>query len=489
MRTKFSGEAEVESMRDLVGRNAITALSTTLRRQIGGSLGSQYGGCRDIYAALGYNKSPDFRDFLLKYKHQDIASRVINAPVQSTWRGEVKVEVDGDEWEEFADLADDLKLYGFFNRVDTLSGIGQFALLYVGYDDDDQKTPAKEVKSATNINFVRPYGEGNVEIHEWVNDVTDKRFGQPLTYKLTSENDQDQNRSTTTSGANIKPRVNLLVHWTRVLHIAQGLLEDDVFGTSQLENIYNRLDDLDKVLGGAGEMYWRGAFPGYVMQADSEADIDEDDLKKMSAEMEEYVNTLKRYIRVSGVDIKELKPQVTKPNDHVNSIVDMISAATGIPQRILTGSERGELASTQDQKNWEAIVNERRLDFAQPMIIEQFIDDAIKYGVLKDEDYEVVWPDLSQMDGARTAEIAANRAKALKDYAISGADLFYPPEKFLTQIMGFSKEEVSEMVGEGIAALDDEDADAIAAGAAETEIALSIADKAAERKRLQTATD
>jgi len=129
----MSAEAETEDMQALASRHAILALNSTLRRQLGGgSLGSQYDGCRDIYQALGYNKNPLFKDFLLKYKHQDIASRVIDAPVQSTWRGNVKIEVDGGDWKQFDELAKKIKLFGYFSRIDTLSGIGQFALLYIG---------------------------------------------------------------------------------------------------------------------------------------------------------------------------------------------------------------------------------------------------------------------------------------------------------------------------------------------------------------------
>ena len=60
----------------------------------------------------------------------------------------------------------------------------------------------------------------------------------------------------------------------------------------------------------------------------------------------------------------------------------LISAASGIPLRIMTGSERGELASTQDDGNWASRIEERQLHFAEPMILRPLIDRLIELRAL-----------------------------------------------------------------------------------------------------------
>ena len=48
------------------------------------------------------------------------------------------------------------------------------------------------------------------------------------------------------------------------------------------------------------------------------------------------------------MDVHELGGELQDPTGAIDNILKLISAGTGIPLRKLTGSERGELASTQD---------------------------------------------------------------------------------------------------------------------------------------------
>jgi methionyl-tRNA formyltransferase len=58
---------------------------------------------------------------------------------------------------------------------------------------------------------------------------------------------------------------------------------------------------------------------------------------------------MERYIKTQGIDIQSLSSPVANPADHVAVQLQFISGITRIPLRILTGSERGELASVQDE--------------------------------------------------------------------------------------------------------------------------------------------
>ena len=50
-----------------------------------------------------------------------------------------------------------------------------------------------------------------------------------------------------------------LVHASRVIHVAEDILDDEVYGIPRLEPLYNYLDDLLKVVGGSAEMFWLDA--------------------------------------------------------------------------------------------------------------------------------------------------------------------------------------------------------------------------------------
>src|SRR5690606_16993532 len=96
------------------------------------------------------------------------------------------------------------------------------------------------------------------------------------------------------------------VHWTRVLHVAEGTLESNVFGASRLEASFNTLDDIWKVSGGAAETYWLAGNRGMHVDIDKEMTLDDKDADNLSDELEEYQHELRRIIRTQGVSIKEL---------------------------------------------------------------------------------------------------------------------------------------------------------------------------------------
>ena len=53
-----------------------------------------------------------------------------------------------------------------------------------------------------------------------------------------------------------------------------------------MQRSYNRLLDARKILGGSGEMFWRGGFPGYSFEVNSGMDGAEVDTTSLRSEME-----------------------------------------------------------------------------------------------------------------------------------------------------------------------------------------------------------
>jgi len=281
-----------------------------------------------------------------------------------------------------------------------------------------------------------PYSQGSASIQSYENNATNERYGLPTQYSII------MSVGATSASTSVR------AHWSRVIHIAEETTENDVFGTPRLEAVVNRLEDLERVVGGSGEMFWRGAFPGFGLKLASDASVTDQTLTRLQKEMQEYLHGLKRYIRLQGIDIQELKPQVADPSKHVETIVDLISAATRIPKRILLGSERGELASKQDAQNWAEHIDERRRNHCEPKILRPFVDRLIQVGVLPTpaEGYTVDWPDLLTPSDKDKAEVGEIKARALKAYvdAIGASDVV-PPEVFLRKFLDFTRDEIDQL--------------------------------------------
>src|SRR5678815_446086 len=95
-----------------------------------------------------------------------------------------------------------------------------------------------------------------------------------------------------------------------------------------------------------------------------------------------------------------------------SAIITQIAGAKAIPKRILTGSEMGELASSQDRDNWKDQVQGRQTGYAGPYIVRPLVDRLVKYGYLPPPKegplaYEVRWPHIEtltekeKVDGAK----------------------------------------------------------------------------------------
>jgi hypothetical protein len=413
------------------------------RRLLAGQMGMQYDGARDVYQALGYPLKIQFDDYLGKYLRHDIAKAVIDRPVNATWQGELEL-IESDDVEQtpfekaWRDLNWKLDIKGTLARVDRLTGIGTYGVLLLGLDDvsstEGFKNPVRA--GARKLVYLKPFSEKTAKILTYVDNPKNSRYGKPLIYELQV--------SDTASGAN----QTVQVHYSRIVHIVDNSLESEIVGCPRLEPIYNRLMDLEKIVGGDAEMFWRGARPGFQGIVDKDYTLTPEAEKAFQDQIDEYENYLRRILLNEGITMKELAQTIADPKPHVDVQLTCVSAVTGIPKRVLSGSERGELASTQDTSEWKTYVQSRREDHATPRIIRPLVDTLIKYGVLPapEDEYSVDWEDLFAISEKERVEIGKVRASALREYTYNPLEvMIVPPKGFLQEFLGFSREQINQM--------------------------------------------
>lgn len=405
-------------------------------------LGQQYGGDRDIYNALGYKIDIEYRDYAARYLRQDMAKAIINRPVKDTWRGEVNIiESDDDEEtkleKQWKELDKKLKLKSAFVRLDKLAGLGKYAILLLGFADVKKKEDwQKPITTAKELLYVKPVAEGSISISRYDEEPSSKRYGLPETYSIELRKAGNKTES-------------VKIHHSRVLHVVDEMLEDEVIGVPRLEAVFNRLMDLEKLVGGDAEMFWRGARPGYSGSIKEGFKLNKAEKDALREQFDKYEHELTRFITAQGLDIKSLAQQIADPSGHVEVQIQMISAVTGIPKRILMGSERGELASSQDRDEWLSFIQTRREEYAEPRIIRPFVDKCIELGILAkpSDDYSVEWPDLFALSEKQRTEIGKARAEAIAKYASSAmSEQIMPPEAFLEKCLGLTEDEVEMII-------------------------------------------
>jgi hypothetical protein len=421
-------------------------------------LGYQYGGDRDIYEALGYKTELDSSDYYAQYSRQDIAKAIINKPVSATWRGDLTITESSDDndtpleiaWKE---MEKNLSIKSKFSRLDKLVALGHYGVLLLGFDDVQSESDFfRAVIPGRELLYVKPLTETSAQVQHWEDDPTSERYGLPNQYQLSIILPGGQNSKL------------ISVHHSRIIHVAgEDLLENEIEGAPRLEVVFNRLKDLEKIVGGSGEMFWRGARPGYQGKVDPEYNMTEDTIDGLKEQISEYEHNLRRILVNQGVDLEALAAQVSDPSAHVEVQLQMISAVTGIPKRILVGSERGELASSQDRDNWFDMIQSRREEFAEPRIVRPFIDRCIEYGALPpatEEGYGVEWQSLYEQSDKDKAEVGKIRSETLKNYSSAPVNQdVIPPEAFFKLFMNLDDDQIELIQEQRDAAITEEEMD------------------------------
>lgn len=429
---KRSGGGDAEQMRLAVNKlqGALNSLSS--RMDLARKAGEQFDGNRRLWKTLGYpwqDTEVGFNEMLGKYLRSDVATRIVDAPAQTAWRRGVDVvEVDGDgnevkpegetEFErDVRTFFDQVDFVERSERIDRVAGIGRYAVgLLVSTKADDLEAPLADddLEEPEDIGRYAVYRQDHAEIEEFVDaeDVGNPRIGLPEFYEITlvagKGDEQDE--------------VTETVHWSRVIHVAEDPMEDDIWGRPRMENVFNRLEDLAKISGGSAEMFWSNVGGLLHIAADKDVDFESSDPSKSEADvLEEFADNIlealheqRRTVGTKGMELEHVGAGTPDPRGIFQVLKALISAGRGMPQNILFGQETGERASSKDLEEWLGRISERQTRFNGPVMVRQPIDRLIEAEAITPPEvgYEVRWPSLYELDESERAEIAQARASA-----------------------------------------------------------------------------
>ena len=402
----------------------------------------------DLYQALGFPEKISYQDYLQRYRRQDVAHRVIKAPTSKTWSDFPTIydqtdnptasqEISNRSVFEaaFDEISEKTDLFTHLYKADILGSIGRYSVLFLGYNADSLSL-ADPVSPGDELVYVKAFGEEHVDIEIWDYDPTSERYGKPEIYQITVASESNNGHT-------------IQVHWTRIVHIAIDTLDEELYGIPSMEPIYNRLIGLEKICGCAPEMYWNGARGGLAIKGEeSSVPLTDEDKKEASAQLDIYFSKMRRTIVMDGLELVPISPQVVSPAEHVDTQLKMISIQTQIPIRILTGSERGELASTQDERSWLKYIQERREQVAEGAMLNPLVKLLIFNGTLPEpvDNYYFQWKELLVLSEKDSADIALTLTKAYDTYYSNPTfSAAFPESRYHELIMGLDTDEISKI--------------------------------------------
>ncbi len=443
-------EAAVADLRTLVGgmigspeaiaaldEGSLRSLSTVLleRLMFSRQAGITFHGARDMYEVLGYNRVLTYKEYRARYARGGIAKRVVDAYPVAIWRGGAEVYEDEDAETDttfeaaWKALDERLGIWSRLQRAHVLASLSTYSVILIGApghlsDELPRGTPDKLLYLTPFSGGGGPGGDqlsrsmamnADCSIMTFEVDPENPRFGLPNTYQL---------KRTDLSS----PLLNRPVHWSRIVHVAEGLLGDEVYGTPALEAVWNLLDDLDKVTGGGAEAFWLRANAGLHLDVDKQMGMpsstpgraalpgmDPAAVQGLRDKADLLQHQLERVIVTKGVTATQLGSSVANFKDPADAIVTQIAGTKAIPKRILVGSEMGQLASGQDKDNWNTQVQDKRTSWAFPGLVKPLIDRLVQYGYLpKPKQFAVEWPIIEDLTQDEKVKLQKNMADVNK---------------------------------------------------------------------------
>ncbi len=416
---------------------------------------------RDLNFECGYPERITLNMMQGVWERDGIGAKLISVWPDESWQlypeiieGEQADDTDFEEsWKKIN------KYHNLNNQLhiaDKISGIGQFGVLLLGINDgrelsqpvegvtdaplDEREGPGVERK----LLFVRAFSQSNVQIDSLETNSKNPRFGKPLIYKVQWQDntmgDADQ------IGNNIAKQV----HWSRIIHIADNRTSSPTWGIPRLQRTFNNIYNIQKVLGGSGEMFWKGGFPGFSFEInpDIKGDVEFDD-EKFRRQLEAYSNGMQRYLTLLNMNAKSLATSIADPTPHLMVQLNAICAAEGLPMRIFLGTEAARLAGSQDERAWTNRVKFRQQNYLTPSVIRPLINRLLECGILpwvEGGEFNVVWPDIAAPSDMDKADISSKEVQAVAAYISGGCEAIMPPEQFFLQIMRWSQEKVDAVM-------------------------------------------
>lgn len=328
-------------------------------------------------------------------------------------------------------------------------------------DSEDMKNGYAEAKGENKggrkLVYLKVFDETIAQITRYERDPHNPRFGLPQMYLLTF-NDP---RNDPSGGAGL-PVASSHCHWSRLIHVADNRGSNETLGYPRMKQVFNRLLDAYKVYGASGEGFWQQAFAMLSLETNpalgGDIRLNADDRKNIQEQLNAVRTKLKRHLVTAGMTVKTLPPALSDPTPYINAFIEVLCIFLGIPVRVFKGSERGELASTQDDSTWNDRLKHRQLFHLTPRIMRPFINRLIRCKVLPEPvGYSVVWPDLDAATDDQKAATMLKFVQAMQAFIAGQCENMMTPFDFYTIIGKLPHAQAKQIIENAQKAMDTEE--------------------------------
>jgi hypothetical protein len=316
-------------------------------------------------------------------------------------------------------------------------------------DPADEPEDAETPKSVERLLYCRVFTEASVTAVRWERNKYSPRYGQPTHYHV-DFGDPLRNAQ------HVGPSDAQEVHWTRVLVLPSDarLAHSKHEGVPACWPVWPELSNLQKITGAGGEGYWRTGIPMIAYKTPPQAagmpgSSVRLNLTNLRAEHERMMNSLDRSGVFRELQPEILSPSIVDPTPFVASNHERIAAALNMPVRKLLGSERGELASSEDEGDWNDEVRRRQGRRTVPDQLVPFLNRLILLGVLPEPEggkFKCGWPAVDALSKLEQTQVFLSDMQAWAVWVEKNVGSVMDAETVAARYMGMTASEAQAML-------------------------------------------
>lgn len=439
-----------ESQRLELATNAIRAeMRTIFARLQGGSIDAKRPTAWDNY---GYKDALGFDDFYRLWRRGSVAHGAVGRLIGKCWQDNPDVIQGAPEnkatvktrWEKELEAFDSqYKLWDKLRDADLRRCVGGYSALILQVADGKKWSDPLTVSTRDKRLYkLIPVWAGQLTPSTYNDDETTTEYGQPTMYSFV--------QSKVDEGDKTKRNLSTEIHPSRVILI--GELDD----LSMLEAPFNSFVNLEKIEGGSGESFLKNS--SRQLSINFEKDVDLEGIARAHGIKIDKIQTvfdgitrnmnagLDQSIITKGASVNPLVANVPAAREPFEVSLNSACAAFQIPAKILIGNQQGDMASSDDKRDWaERCQGRRTTELANT--VEKVIAHLQSFGFIKKGVFSVTWNDLAAATPAEKMQKAKDMATINKDNAISG-DITFTTEQII-EAAGYEVEGTPEPLPEG----------------------------------------
>lgn len=389
-------------------------------------------GRRDLDHEFGYKLNLDFNDWFRLY-NRSFGRAVVTVTPSKVWQSHPILKEGGETdtpfLQEFKSLAKRTRLFKVMSELHTKSLVGEYGALFIAAKELGGK-PEQPLQLASVDNIVAIRSHYQVEISEegapTVSSPSSERFGLPeyFEYRGNSVANNNQNNAQ-----------NFTVHPSRVFTFSQFASQGSVRGDSILEPTFNYIVNLEKIVGGVAEGFYKAAGNKRFYEI-TDANLakgvlgDPDKLAKFNESERDFDSGFSSSKMLGGMKMTQMQNMMSDPEQPFSINMQLICSILGISTTEFIGHLTGERASSENSKGWNNKCEGIRENIINPDMIIAFIQHIDKLGGWKNkpnyDELAVEWPDLNEPSESEKLDTMKKKYEIAKLAREAGEDNPFP---------------------------------------------------------------